>query len=76
MNENEFNKYVMNTYKRYPISFEHGEGAYLFDDKGNKYLDFVSGIAVNALGYKNKTFIDSITNQLNKINNSSNLFYV
>lgn len=76
MNENEFNKYVMNTYKRYPISFEHGEGAYLFDDKGNKYLDFVSGIAVNALGYKNKNFIDSITKQLNKINHSSNLFYV
>ena len=76
MNENEFNKYVMNTYKRYPISFEYGEGAYLFDDKGNKYLDFVSGIAVNALGYKNKNFIDSITKQLNKINHSSNLFYV
>lgn len=76
MNENEFNKYVMNTYKRYPIYFEHGEGAYLFDDKGNKYLDFVSGIAVNALGYKNKNFIDSITKQLNKINHSSNLFYV
>lgn len=76
MNENEFNKYVMNTYKRYPISFEHGEGTYLFDDKGNKYLDFVSGIAVNALGYKNKNFIDSITKQLNKINHSSNLFYV
>ena len=76
MNENEFNQYVMNTYKRYPISFEHGEGAYLFDDKGNKYLDFVSGIAVNALGYKNKNFIDSITKQLNKINHSSNLFYV
>ena len=76
MNEYEFNKYVMNTYKRYPISFEPGEGAYLFDDKGNKYLDFVSGIAVNALGYKNKNFIDSITKQLNKINHSSNLFYV
>lgn len=76
MNENEFNKYVMNTYKRYSISFEYGEGAYLFDDKGNKYLDFVSGIAVNALGYKNKNFIDSITKQLNKINHSSNLFYV
>lgn len=76
MNENEFNKYVMNTYKRYPISFEYGEGVYLFDDKGNKYLDFVSGIAVNALGYKNKNFIDSITKQLNKINHSSNLFYV
>ena len=76
MNEKEFDKYVMNTYKRTPVFFEYGDGVYLYDKEGKKYLDFVSGIAVNILGYNNKNFIKTITGQLNKINHSSNLFYV
>ena len=76
MNEKEFDKYVMNTYKRIPVFFEYGDGVYLYDKEGKKYLDFVSGIAVNILGYNNKNFIKTITGQLNKINHSSNLFYV
>lgn len=76
MNEKEFDKYVMNTYKRTPVFFEYGDGVYLYDKEGKKYLDFVSGIAVNILGYNNKNFIKTVTGQLNKINHSSNLFYV
>ena len=76
MNEKEFDKYVMNTYKRIPVFFEYGDGVYIYDKEGKKYLDFVSGIAVNILGYNNKNFIKTITGQLNKINHSSNLFYV
>ena len=55
--EKEFDKYVMNTYKRTPVFFEYGDGVYLYDKEGKKYLDFVSGIAVNILGYNNKNFI-------------------
>lgn len=69
-------KYIMNTYKRLPVSFEKGEGVYLYDENGKKYLDFVAGIAVNCLGYGNKNFINAIFEQLNKINHSSNLYYV
>ena len=43
--------YIMNTYNIFPIVIERGEGNYLFDLEGKKYLDFVSGIAVNSLGY-------------------------
>ncbi|MFR6311935.1 aminotransferase class III-fold pyridoxal phosphate-dependent enzyme, partial [Anaerofustis stercorihominis] len=45
---------LMNTYGRIPVVFDRGEGVYLYDDKGNKYLDFVAGIAVNALGYNDE----------------------
>lgn len=68
--------YVMNTYKRLPVSFEKGDGVYLYDENGKKYLDFVAGIAVNCLGYGNKNFINAIFEQLNKINHSSNLYYI
>ena len=44
---------VMPTYSRVNISFEKGEGVYLYDQKGDKYLDFLSGIAVTALGHGN-----------------------
>ena len=42
---------LMDTYKRYPISFSKGEGSWLYDSDGGKYLDFAAGIAVNVLGH-------------------------
>jgi acetylornithine aminotransferase len=44
-------KYIVPTYVRPPVVFTHGKGAYLFDDQGQRYLDFASGIAVTALGH-------------------------
>jgi acetylornithine/N-succinyldiaminopimelate aminotransferase len=69
-------KYIMNTYKRLPIVIEKGEGVYLFDEEGKKYLDFVAGIAVNCLGYKNKKFINALTSQAELFNHCSNLYYI
>ena len=70
----EENKYVMNTYGRFPIALDHGEGATLWDIEGKKYIDLGSGIGVNSMGYNNKTIIDAITNQAHKLMHTSNLF--
>jgi len=67
--------YLMNTYNFGSIVIEKGEGCYLYDVEGNKYLDFVSGIAVNSLGYSNKAFVEKMTSQLNKFNHCSNLYF-
>lgn len=65
----------MHTYNRLPLAIERGEGAYLFDEDGHKYLDFVAGIAVNCLGYGHKKFIEAVSAQLEKFNHCSNLYY-
>ena len=70
----EENKYVMNTYGRYPIALDHGEGATVWDVEDKKYIDIGSGIGVNSMGYNNKTIIDAITNQAHKLMHTSNLF--
>ncbi|MDD3013313.1 MAG: aspartate aminotransferase family protein, partial [Candidatus Gastranaerophilales bacterium] len=68
-------QYVMNTYNYYPVVIDRGEGCYVWDTEGKKYLDFVAGIAVNSLGYGNKDYIDNMTAQLHKFNHCSNLYY-
>ena len=70
----EENQYVMNTYGRFPIALDHGEGATLWDVEGKKYIDLVSGIGVNCLGYNNPVLIDAITAQAHKLMHVSNLF--
>ncbi len=70
----EENKYVMNTYGRFPIALDHGEGATLWDIEGKKYIDFASGIGVNCMGYNNPAIVDAITNQAHKLTHVSNLF--
>jgi len=70
----EENKYVMNTYGRYPIALDHGEGAMVWDVEGKKYIDLGSGIGVNSMGYNNRAIIDAITNQAHKLMHTSNLF--
>jgi len=61
-------------YGKADINFVNGEGSYLFDDKGEKYLDFVAGIAVNALGHQNAGIKAAIVDQLNHFNHISNLY--
>lgn len=60
---------------RYPAAFTHGVGMRLYDTMGNSYVDFLSGIGVNALGYSDKTFKHEICEQVEKLIHSSNLFY-
>lgn len=67
-------KYIMNTYASFPIALEKGEGMYVWDVEGKKYLDFVAGIAVNALGYNDEEFVENITKQLKLIHHCSNLY--
>ena len=69
------NKYLFHLYNRFDVAFVKGEGVYLYDADGKKYLDFSSGIGVNAIGYNDKEFNDYIKNQIDKIYHVSNLFY-
>lgn len=68
-------KYILQTYGRPDFVFERGEGVYLFDTEGNKYLDFVSGLSVNALGYGNKLISDTAAGQTEKLIHVSNLYH-
>ena len=68
-------KVVMKTYSRYPIAFDHGEGVYLWDTNGKKYLDFVAGIAVNSVGTNNERLVKAIAEQAAKLIHVSNLYY-
>jgi acetylornithine/N-succinyldiaminopimelate aminotransferase len=62
-------------YNRSDICFDHGEGAYLYDVNGVKYLDFLSGIAVNALGHSHPHLVSELKKQAEKIWHVSNIFY-
>lgn len=61
--------------KRYPVVFENAEGVYLIDTEGKKYLDFVAGIAVNALGYDYEPLKDALKAQIDKFTHCSNLYW-
>lgn len=67
--------YIMHTYTRFPVDIDHGEGATLYSLSGRKYIDFTSGIGVNALGYGNEKWMAAITAQIGKLGHISNLFY-
>ncbi len=68
-------KYVMNTYNRFPIALDHGEGMYVYDENGKKYLDFLGGIAVNSLGHAHPALAENIANQAKKLIHCSNLYW-
>ncbi|HOA79774.1 MAG TPA: aspartate aminotransferase family protein [Defluviitaleaceae bacterium] len=68
-------KVIMNTYNRFPLTLTEGKGVYVKDAEGKKYLDFASGIAVNALGYGNKALVEALEEQINKIMHCSNLYW-
>lgn len=65
----------LSIYKRFPVAFERGEGVYLYDAEGKKYLDFGAGIAVMGLGYGNKRYKNALKAQIDKLIHTSNLFY-
>lgn len=67
--------YIMHTYNRFQTEIVRGEGVYVFDENGKKYLDFTAGIAVNSLGYGNEDCIKAVEEQLHKFNHCSNLYY-
>ena len=62
-------------YHRFPIAFDHGDGVYLYDADGKRYLDFGAGIAVMALGYNHKRYNKALKAQIDKLIHTSNLFY-
>ncbi len=66
----------MPTYARTPVAFERGEGAYLFDTEGRRYLDFGAGIAVNALGHAHPHLVSALTGQAAKLWHVSNLYEI
>lgn len=66
---------VLKTYNRFPITLDHGEGNYLYDTNGKKYLDFSTGFAVSSLGYGNKEYADALKAQIDELVHSSNLYY-
>lgn len=66
---------LLHTYNRYQIVLEKGDGVYLYDTDGKKYLDFASGIAVFAFGYNNKEYNDALKEQIDNIIHTSNLYY-
>jgi len=66
---------LLHTYNRYPVVFEKGDGVYLYDTDGKKYLDFGSGIGVFALGYNYKPFNDAVKEQVDRLIHTSNYFY-
>ncbi|MCH5255680.1 MAG: aspartate aminotransferase family protein [Lachnospiraceae bacterium] len=72
---NEAEEALLHTYNRYQVVFDKGEGVYLYDIEGKKYLDFVSGIAVFALGYQNKEYNDALKAQIDKLIHTSNYYY-
>lgn len=66
---------LLHTYNRYQIVLEKGDGVYLYDYNGKKYLDFCAGIAVFALGYQNKNYNDALKAQIDKVIHTSNYYY-
>jgi acetylornithine aminotransferase/acetylornithine/N-succinyldiaminopimelate aminotransferase len=68
-------RYLMNTYKRPPVVFTRGQGCYLYDAKGKKYLDFLGGIAVNALGHAHPRLVRVIQREAKRAIHISNLFH-
>ena len=68
--------HVMNTYARLPVSFVRGEGAWLWDADGKRYLDGLAGIAVNTLGHAHPRFTAALTEQITKLIHCSNVYQV
>jgi acetylornithine/N-succinyldiaminopimelate aminotransferase len=68
-------KYLLHTYNRYPVVLARGKGVFLFDADGKRYLDFVSGLGVNALGHGHPRIVKTIRDQAAKLLHVSNLYY-
>ncbi len=66
--------HLMNTYARQPVAFTHGEGAWLWDSNGKRYLDALAGIAVNTLGHAHPRFTAALNSQIGKLIHASNIY--
>jgi acetylornithine/N-succinyldiaminopimelate aminotransferase len=66
---------VMPTYRRLPVTFVRGEGVHLYDETGRPYLDFVAGVAVNALGHAHPAVAEAVSRQASRLVHTSNLYY-
>ena len=71
---NNKNEFFLNTYKRIPLDISHGEGVHLITKDGQRYLDFFSGLAVNALGHSHPLIINAVTEQIKKFAHVSNYY--
>ncbi|MCR4747134.1 MAG: aminotransferase class III-fold pyridoxal phosphate-dependent enzyme, partial [Clostridiales bacterium] len=68
-------QYIAGTYSRFPIVITHGKGSLLYDEDGKEYIDLGSGIAVNSFGACDDEWMAAVTEQLRKIQHTSNLYY-
>ena len=75
-NQTAFDDSVMQTYGRFPIALEKGEGCLVWDTEGKEYLDFVAGIATCTLGHAHPALIEAVTEQIKKLHHVSNLYYI
>ncbi|MGH2403982.1 MAG: acetylornithine transaminase [bacterium] len=69
-------QYLMPNYRRAPVAFSHGQGVWLYDLDGRRYLDFISGIAVSALGHAHPKLVEAVTAQASRLLHVSNLFHI
>ncbi len=69
-------EHLMNTYGRQPVTFVKGEGAWLYDAEGNRYLDALSGVAVNGLGHAHPKFVAAVTEQVARLVHVSNIYNI
>ena len=67
--------YVANTYARFPLVLKNGKGSRVFDENEKEYIDLATGIAVNSFGYCDDAWINAVTQQLNTLQHTSNLYY-
>jgi len=67
--------YIADTYARFPITLKSGKGSLVFDDEGNEYIDMGTGIAVNTFGIADTEWVQAVTEQLNTLQHTSNLYY-
>jgi acetylornithine/N-succinyldiaminopimelate aminotransferase len=68
-------KFILQTYTRQPVVIERGEGCYVYDTEGRRYLDLVAGIATVSIGHSNKYLVERVREQLEKLIHISNLYY-
>ena len=71
-----FDRHVMTTYGRFPLTLTRGAGCRVWDDQGNEYLDFVAGIATCTLGHAHPVMVEAVTQQIQTLHHVSNLYYI
>src|SRR5215510_1515667 len=68
-------RFLLQTYNRYPVVLSKGKGVFLYDSEGRRYLDFVAGLGVNALGHAHPRIVKAVRDQVAKVIHLSNLYY-